>query len=112
MSKINNRGIGNLGEEFAAKLLTLKDYKVLERNFRFNRGEIDIIAEKDDELFFIEIKTRQSEEFGLPAEAVTREKQIRIRNTARYYLLNNHGRYKAYSFQVIEVMVNQIKNAF
>ena len=104
--------VGDAGEDFAAKVLTAKGYQILERNYRCRTGEIDIIAERCDELIFIEVKTRLTTHFGTPAESVTREKQRRIRGAAACYL-KIHGRnHSDVSFQVIELMVNQIENAF
>ena len=108
----NNNFLGDAGEDFAAKLLMLNGYRILERKYRCKVGEIDIIAEKSDKLFFVEVKTRQTVRFGMPAESVTREKQRHIRRTAAYYL-ESHGRSRnSVSFQVIELLVNQIENAF
>ena len=56
----NNNFLGDAGEDFAAKLLMLKGYRILERKYRCKVGEIDIIAEKSDKLFFVEVKTRQT----------------------------------------------------
>lgn len=104
--------IGDAGEDFAAKILTMQGYQILERKYRSKAGEIDIIAEKSDELIFVEVKTRKSVNFGTPAESVTLGKQRHIRNTASYYL-KSHGRNGGFvSFQVIEILFNQIENAF
>lgn len=112
--------LGKIGEDFAANLLQLQGYRILERNFRCKTGEIDIIAEKDGEISFVEVKTRRSARFGMPAEAVSTEKQRRMRKTAAYYL-NCHQncqrnwypkQKQAADFQVIEVFCNQIQYAF
>ena len=52
----NNNFLGDAGEDFAAKLLMLKGYRILERKYRCKAGEIDIIAEKSDKLFFCRSK--------------------------------------------------------
>ena len=116
--------LGKIGEEFAANLLELQGYRILERNFRCRTGEIDLIAEKDGEISFVEVKTRRSARFGRPAEAVSTEKQRRMRKTAEFYLnccqnchqnCHRNGRPKqqqASDFQVIEVFCNQIHYAF
>ena len=78
-------------------------------------GEADIIAIKDDELHFIEVKTRSNEKFGRPAEAVDYKKQERYKQIASYYLLANKLEDVNISFSVIEILkndVNLIKNAF
>jgi len=76
---------GKLAEDFAARLLSSKGYKIIDRNFRSRFGEIDIIATKGDCLIFIEVKARWSLKFGRPEEAVTAEKIRKITKTAEYY---------------------------
>jgi putative endonuclease len=80
-------GLGKLAEDFAVKLLQKEGYKIIERNFRSRFGEIDIVAEKDDFLVFVEVKARWSRKFGRPEEAVTSQKLFKIRKTADYYAL-------------------------
>ncbi|MEF9921352.1 MAG: YraN family protein [Anaerovoracaceae bacterium] len=108
----NNKLVGDLGEEFATKLLRLKGYEILETKYYCKLGEIDIIAKKENELFFIEVKTRQSLAMGSPAESVTSQKRERIRRVARYYIYTEKVEYEKCSFQVIEVLTNHIENAF
>lgn len=104
--------IGDLGEAFAAGILERKGYRILARKYRCKAGEIDIIAMKEDCIFFIEVKTRQNVNFGRPAESVTWGKQQRIKKVAAYFAASQgYGRHNL-SFQVMEVMVNQIENAF
>ena len=104
--------LGKIGEEFAANLLELQGYRILERNFRCRMGEIDLIAEKDGEISFVEVKTRRSARFGMPAEAVGAEKQRRMRRTAEFYLKSHPKQQQTADFQVIEVFCNQIDYAF
>lgn len=109
---MNRSELGRLGEDFAAGLLQAEGYRILERNFRCNLGEVDIIAEKDGEIAFVEVKTRRSVRFGYPSEAVTREKQRRIRRSAEYYMQNHVNGAKQVDFQVVEVFCSQITGAF
>ena len=104
--------LGRLGEDFAAGLLIAEGYRVIERNFRCKAGEVDIIAEKNGEISFVEVKTRRTLTFGQPVEAVTGEKQRHLRNTAAYYLRTHAGCFQAVRFQIVEVFCNQIYNAF
>lgn len=85
----NNREIGNIYEERAEKLLLSSGYKILERNYRVRAGEIDIIAEKDGVIVFVEVKYRSSTAFGYGIEAVDYRKIRRIYNAARIYLTLN-----------------------
>lgn len=98
--------VGHSGEDLAVKYLLLNKYRILQRNFRCKLGEIDIVAEKDGVLTFVEVKTRYNLRTGMPAEAVTFTKQQRIRRIAQYYLqcaglLNN---IPILSFDVIEIV--------
>lgn len=79
--------LGKLAEDYAVKLLISNGYKVIDRNFRSKFGEIDIIATLRDVLIFVEVKARWSQKFGLPEEAVTRQKLWKIRRTGEYYCL-------------------------
>ncbi len=104
--------LGKLGETFAAELLAAQGYRILEKNFRCGLGEIDLIAEKNDEIVFVEVKTRRSDRFGCPAESVTREKQRHMKRTAEYYLITHDGNGRTVQFQVVEILCNQIHHAF
>jgi putative endonuclease len=86
MSPLNRRNQGKDGEDLAAHFLEQSGLKILERNFRFERGEIDLIAEEDEELVFIEVKARRSNTFGAPEDAVTEKKQEQIHAVAEGYL--------------------------
>lgn len=81
--------IGLEGEDAAAVYLKQERFTIIERNFRANRGEIDIIAKKGKTLYFLEVKARGADSLIDPFEAVTPQKQRRIRRTAEYYLLKN-----------------------
>lgn len=112
---MNKKTIGKIGEDTACAVLTDKGYTVVERNYRCREGEIDIICTRDNALYFVEVKTRQSDRYGMPKEAVTREKQQIIRTVAMNYLRNDKKDKKYYrriSFCVFEVFVNMIENAF
>jgi putative endonuclease len=78
--------IGQLGEDAAVNLLISKGYKILNRNFRVGRLEIDIVALKDNFLVFVEVKTRDENFLYSPESAVNRRKQSNIINAARLYI--------------------------
>lgn len=84
--KDNDYALGKLGEDIACAYLVRKGYTIVARNEKNLMGEIDIIATKDDVLVFVEVKARESTEFGLPQEAITPQKQYKIQKTATYYL--------------------------
>jgi len=84
-----NREVGKKGEEVAAKFLQEKGYKILERNYSTKFGEIDLIASKNNILSFVEVKLKQSEDFGTPEEMIGRGKLARVQHMAEFYLLEN-----------------------
>lgn len=79
--------IAKHGEELAADYLQTRGYKIVERNWRLGkRGEIDIVAEKDGILSFVEVKTRSSEDTDQGFEAISKSKRRKIIMLARCYL--------------------------
>ncbi len=84
---MNNKEKGDLGEVIALKYLIKSGAEILERNYKIKTGEIDIIAKVDNELVFIEVKSRSNTRYGYPAEAVNYKKINKISNVARYYML-------------------------
>ncbi len=79
------KNLGRRGEEQASLFLQKQGYKILQRNFRSRLGEIDIIALEAQTVVFVEVKTRFSQKFGLPEEAVTPWKIRSIIKTAQYF---------------------------
>jgi putative endonuclease len=80
------RQLGDAGEDLAAAALKKQGYQILERNYVTPLGEIDLIARHRGELVFIEVKTRRSDKFQDPRDAVTPAKQARLQRLADYYL--------------------------
>ncbi|MBR6931395.1 MAG: YraN family protein [Bacteroidales bacterium] len=87
MAKHNE--LGKQGEEIAAQYLIEKGYEIVERNWRNKHKEIDIIAKDGKYLVIVEVKTRQTNEYGNPDIAVTRQKQWRLISAANAYLFQN-----------------------
>ena len=83
---LNTREIGNKYEDKSVKILVKEAYKILERNYQNRFGEIDIIAEKNKEIVFIEVKYRKTSKFGYGYEAVDRRKIMKILKLANYYI--------------------------
>jgi putative endonuclease len=81
--------LGNLGEEYSVVYLQKKGYEVVERNYRFQKNEIDIIAKFGNNLIIVEVKTRQTAEIGEPWRAVTKSKQKQIIKVANQYVQAN-----------------------
>ncbi len=107
--------MGSAGEKRAVKFLKNKGFKILKTNYKTPFGEIDIIAEDDSVIVFIEVKTRTSENYGLPREAVDRRKQEKYYRTATFYLQREKKMERECRFDVVEVenkKINHIFNAF
>lgn len=115
---MNNKERGMLGEKVAVNYLKKNNYNILEKNYKNKLGEIDIIAEKDDIIIFIEVKARTSNKFGFPYEAVDNRKRKKIINTALAYIKFKMLKEIQFRFDIIEVYLNKpfkikhIKNAF
>lgn len=112
---MNNSQLGRIGEDTAAEILRNKGFRILRRNYRCARGEVDIIAAKGPQICFIEVKTRQSMLYGRPCEAIDLSKQKHIKDAAVFYLreMENKGYVPAkISFDVMEIVVEHIKGAF
>lgn len=116
---MNNCEFGKIGEDIATNFLINNNYKILERNFRSNYGEIDIIGKDNTTIVFFEVKTRKDVRFGRGVEAVNGIKQKHIKSVAKFYLYKNRINNYDIRFDVIEiyinnkkVWINQIKNAF
>ncbi len=108
-NKTNNKTTGNLGEELAADFLRKKGIKIVKQNYRQITGEIDLIASVENELIFIEVKTRSGHKFGSPAEAVTIKKQQQIIKTALAYLSENNLVNINIRFDVIAITLDKEK---
>lgn len=78
---------GELGENIAAEYLITNGFKILERNWRFGKAEIDIIAKEANEIVFVEVKTRNSHYLVEPEIAVNRVKQKLIASAADRYMV-------------------------
>ena len=112
---VHKKVLGRKGEKLAEKFLKEKGYTLLKRNFRTPFGEADLIMQDGDEIVFIEVKTRTSETFGAPREAVGKEKQRRYYQIALCYG-GQAGEEPNARFDVAEVdencQINYIKYAF
>ncbi len=96
---------GELGEREARRHLRRLGLKFLTANFRTDRGEIDLVFREDDCLVFVEVKTRSSEQWGRPADAVDRERRYRLTRAALDYLrLLKKPKVKV-RFDIVEVLL-------
>ena len=114
-----NKETGKLGEDIAVNYLKQNRYTILDRNFECRQGEIDIIALDKKEIVFIEVKTRTSNKYGTPSEAVNKIKQKHMLQTIKYYLYIRNLSDEFLRIDLIEVYiknniykVNHMKQAF
>jgi len=99
--------IGIFGQRLAISYLKSKDYEFLAENFRSNEGEIDIIAQKDGQICFIEVKTRLSRKYGLPEESVSEKKEEKMKQTAFKYLEKQQINHDDYRFDLIAIEIDK-----
>lgn len=102
---MQNQLLGRQGEQLAYTHLVNKGYHILERNWRFGKEELDIIAKKDELIVFVEVKTRDNDFLGDPVEAVTPGKQRTIIKVANEYLLKNNIELES-RFDIIGIIHN------
>lgn len=112
---MENKKIGNAGEDLACRYLEKRDYKILERNKHYSRFcEIDIIAEYKNTLVFVEVKTRTTNDFGTPFEAITKSKYENIKKGIQFYLQEH--KFQKHRIDVIgitlkpELKIEHLKN--
>jgi putative endonuclease len=101
--------LGAAGEEQAAAWYRSRGYAVVDRNWRCREGELDLVVRRGSELVFVEVKTRRTDRFGTPAEAVTRAKQRRLRVLARRYLDTTHERAGSLRFDVVSILGGRLE---
>ena len=112
---LHKKLLGKKGEKLAAAFLKKKGCKILKTNYRTPLGEADLIVQDGEDIVFVEVKTRTSDSYGRPAEAVTAQKRKRYLNIAKCYWLET-GEEPNARFDVIEVWadgkVEHIPDAF
>jgi putative endonuclease len=105
--KTDTATTGRLGETFAAEYLVRQGYEILEKNYRRQFGEVDIVARDRGTLVFVEVKTRHSHLYGAPVEAVDKRKQRQLSKIAQGYLLSSQLHDTAARFDVIGVTLDK-----
>ena len=114
------RLLGEEGEKRAARFLSKRGYKVLLRNVRLGRGELDLICRDGEVLVFVEVKTRSERPCSRPIDAVTQSKRRSIVHAAMLYLRELDFPNIIYRFDIVEVVaqesgswdINVIQNVF
>ncbi len=99
-----NLELGNRGESLAEKHLLETGYRILERNWRFSRAEIDLIAKEGEVLVFVEVKTRSSDFFGKPEESVSPQKEALLKDAAAVYMEQIDHQWEI-RFDIISILI-------
>lgn len=105
----SQRTKGKIGEGIAVNFLKQNGYEILEQNYYYNHGEIDIIAKEGNALVFVEVKSRRSKRFGEPEESVTPKKQELLRRTAEGYVGEKNIVEIVCRFDVVSIMMKEGK---
>ncbi|KAG0416884.1 UPF0102 protein, partial [Dictyocoela muelleri] len=105
----DHNDFGKIAEDLAADYLQKNGYKILIRNFRFQKAEIDIIAEKNDLIIITEVKARSTDAFIMPHEAVTKTKIKSIVSAANHYM-EEFNKDNEVRFDIISVLPDENKN--
>ena len=117
---LKTSALGKEGEALALRFLEAQGYRIKEKNFKNKLGEIDIVAQDKDTVCFIEVKTRTSEAFGLPLEAVSRAKQRKLSQMALSYLKSKNLLDERARFDIVSLIktdtgdseISLLKDAF
>ena len=109
---LDRKELAKRGEDLAAKILADEGYKIMERNYRFSHGEIDIIAvdPKNNFTVFVEVKAKQNLEFGEPEYAITKNKQKQVRKMAELYLFDKGITEIDCRFDVFAILFEDLNN--
>ena len=107
---MNRRAFGNAGKKEAGEDSGKRGWTILDRNVRRGRGEIDIVARKKGTVAFVEVKRRSGLGYGRPAEAVGREKQMRIARAALLYMQEHRLSDARIRFDIIEILPGEIQH--
>ena len=96
---------GAAGEQLAAQYLEQKGYIILTRNYRYKKAEVDLIARKENQLVFVEVKTRRAQNFGYPEESVTAKKESLFLQAAEEYIFQTNWLHDI-RFDIISITIS------
>lgn len=103
----HNQTFGNWGEKQAEIYLTGKGYEILDRNYRTQDGEIDLVCQYAEEIIFVEVKTRSNTNSGYPEEAITFEKWSHLISSAEEYLADHPDIPQDWRVDIIAIIGNR-----
>ena len=119
---MNAETFGKWGEMKAAEFLQRKGYRSLARHYRVRTGELDLVAENEDFLVFVEVKSRKNDRFSAARESVTRSKQQKLISAAEAWLLEFPTErqprfdvieiYASHGAASVSIQINHIENVF
>lgn len=101
--------VGRDGEQQAARWYEANGYEVMARNWTCRDGEIDLVCRRNRTIVFCEVKTRATDAFGTPAEAVTHAKRARVRQAAAQFLQSSPVRPVRIRFDVVGILGGELK---
>lgn len=104
-----SRAVGIAGEDRAAAWYEARGYTIVARNWRCREGELDLVVRRERLVVFSEVKSRSSTLFGAPVEAVTRDKQVRLRRLAARWLDEAGVRFRELRFDVVSVLGDEVE---
>ena len=99
--------LAQIGEDAAARYLQSRGYAILERNYRTDLGEIDIVARHGGDLVFVEVKSRTPSASFAPSESVTQSKRSKLAKLAQVYLATRARKEERCRFDVVEVSLTE-----
>lgn len=102
--------LGRIGEDIASQYLIDHNFTIIDRNFRSKFGEIDIIAQKGNTLFFIEVKTRSNLKKGMPYEAIHKHKIHQLKKASTYFLMQNNYKNLKYSLSAFSILFTNLND--
>ncbi|UQB70588.1 YraN family protein [Epilithonimonas zeae] len=108
MLMADHNEFGKIAEDLAVDFLIKNQYKILARNFRYLKAEVDIIAEKENQIVIVEVKARNTDAFLEPQEAVNKKK-IKLLISASNYFIEENNIDKEVRFDIISVLPNKQK---
>ena len=103
------RQVGDSGEDLAAAWYVANGYEVIDRNWRCRHGELDLVLRNGRQVVFCEVKARTGVGFGMPAEAITRDKKQRIRFLAARWLEDAKPRPAEIRFDVAAILGDDVE---
>ena len=97
--------LGKKGEDIAIECLLKKGHRIIARNYRYEKAEVDIISSYDDMIIFTEVKTRSTASYGYPEESVKAKKKEKLREAMDHYLGENKIKEES-RFDIISIVIN------